>query len=92
MECHFTVAASRKNWILGTGPKETIMTETASTNAQTSLQTNDSVIQIQDLNKWYGNFHVLKDIFPGSSNLAFRVIKDFCLLLILPLLAEYLPE
>ena len=27
-----------------------------------SMSTDEDVIVIQDLNKWYGNFHVLKDI------------------------------
>ncbi len=38
------------------------MTDTDSTSIQLNPQSSESVIQIHDLNKWYGNFHVLKDI------------------------------
>jgi len=38
------------------------MTETDIANVKSNYQSNDSVIQISGLNKWYGNFHVLKDI------------------------------
>lgn len=33
-----------------------------STEHEKSLESNEDIIVIQDLNKWYGDFHVLKDI------------------------------
>ncbi|WP_369820075.1 ATP-binding cassette domain-containing protein, partial [Oleiphilus sp. HI0043] len=36
-------------------------TDVKSQNSEV-LGSKDNVIEIKDLNKWYGNFHVLKDI------------------------------
>ena len=38
------------------------MTDTITTDPMSDQAPNDTIIQIQGLNKWYGDFHVLKEI------------------------------
>jgi len=47
------------SWIPGTNDRVTTMSKSAARKTEAS---NDAIIRIVDMHKWYGQFHVLKDI------------------------------